>query len=59
MTTTRLGASALAVLLAGACATPGPGSKTPGRLDADDPPLGAPEERTKVAVDLRSPGAER
>lgn len=27
------------------------------QLDADDPPLGAPEERTTVAEDLRSPGA--
>lgn len=27
------------------------------QLDADDPPLGAPEERTTVDVDLRSPGA--
>lgn len=27
------------------------------QLDADDPPLGAPEERTTVAEDVRSPGA--
>lgn len=27
------------------------------QLDADDPPAGAPEERTTVDVDLRSPGA--
>lgn len=27
------------------------------QLDVDDPPLGAPEERTTVTEDLRSPGA--
>lgn len=27
------------------------------QLDADDPPAGAPEERTTIEVDLRSPGA--
>ena len=27
------------------------------QLDADDPPAGAPEERTTVEVDLRSPGS--
>lgn len=27
------------------------------QLDADDPPLGAPEERTTVSEDLRTPGA--
>ncbi|NLF03924.1 MAG: hypothetical protein GX593_02785, partial [Actinomycetales bacterium] len=28
------------------------------QLDADDPPWGAPEERTHVDVDLRAPGSE-